>query len=63
MHFKNNSEVVYEEPDVHHHLPKEDKHIELTECPAYQTHHLDRETDDINLEKCPAYSTATSVVS
>ena len=60
---KNVQEVVYEEPVLHHHLPKEDKHIELKECPAYQTHHLGRETDDnINLEECPAYSTATSVV-
>ena len=56
-------EVVYEEPDLHQHLPEEDKHIELKDCPAYETRILSRERDDnINLEECPAYSTATSVV-
>ena len=57
-------EVVYEEPDLHQHLPKEDKHIELKECPAYETRNFSRENDDnINLEECPAYSTAISVIS
>ena len=54
-------EVVYEEPDLHQNLPDEDKHIELKDCPAYETRIRSRESDNtINLEECPAYSIATS---